>query len=198
MERRSAQSDSPLARSPQSGLTLLELLLVIVLIGLLVGVGSVSLDSLTYSSRLKASARRLASTIRLAQDQAIVTGQFFSIEYDLNRHRYRLLAFPEWATPDVDVQDEDLQKFIWRELEDRVRFEDITEDDGDIIEEQDEGQTYRVGFDIEGPRYGYVVHLVDARGQRFSVEVNGLTGLVSFYDYYREIDQVTEDEFDFN
>jgi general secretion pathway protein H len=182
----------------RGGFTLIELLLVIVVVGMLVGFGAVNLDGITQSSRLKASARRLASTIRLGQDQSIVSGIYHSIEFDMNLHRYRLLQFPEWATPDQDVADDDLQFLSWNNLEHGVRFEDITEDDGDVIEDPPTGSTYRVGFDIAGPRYGYVLHLIDQRGERFSLEINGLTGLVNFYDYYREIDQVTEDDFDFN
>ncbi len=180
-----------------SGFTLIELLLVIVLVGIMVGFGAVSMDNLSFTARLKASARELASVVRLGQDQAVVTGIYHTLEFDFFRSRYRLLILPEWATTDEDVDDEDIEFLGWHEFRDRVFIEDITEDDGDVIEELEEGETYRVGFDIDGPRYGYVVHIIDDKGERYSLEVNGLTGLISFYDYYREIDQLTEEDFDF-
>ncbi len=67
------------------GFTLLELLAVVALLGIVLFFVVPKLDNVTPGSRLKAAARKVGSTMELAQGQAIATGKEHVLAYDLSK-----------------------------------------------------------------------------------------------------------------
>jgi prepilin-type N-terminal cleavage/methylation domain-containing protein len=85
------------SRRARGGFTLLELLAVVALLGLVLFFVIPNLDGLTPRARLRATARRIGSTMELAQGEAISSGKQFTMAYDLNKKMYWIILPP----PDV-------------------------------------------------------------------------------------------------
>ena len=73
----------------QSGFTLMELILVIVIIGLATGLLSVRLGSLDVW-REQAAIRKLAETIVLLNHRAVMDREFYRMEFDFENNSYRV------------------------------------------------------------------------------------------------------------
>ena len=178
------------ARGTRDGFTLLEILIVISILGVLVTLTGLKLDGVTSSARLRSSARRVGSTIQYMQSQSIVQGRYYYIQYDLEENRYRIVIAPEYAREGMDLEGLVKQQY-WRPLLEGVEFEDITFDDGVVVEED----LIDVPFTPTGMKWGFLLHLINENGRRFTVEANALTGLVRYYPYYKELDEVPEELF---
>src|SRR6478672_5841819 len=87
-------------RSREAGFTLLELLAVVALLGLVLFFVLPNLDNLTPRARLKSAARRIGTTMELAQGEAISSGKEFVLAYDLSKGTYWvILPPPDPAVP---------------------------------------------------------------------------------------------------
>jgi hypothetical protein len=148
------------------------------------------LDGLTASSRLRASARRIGSTTQFLQSQAIVQGRYYFLEIDLDEHRLRSVIAPEYAREGMELEGL-TEAQPWRYLERGVQFEDLVFDDGEMREED----RIQIPFTVTGLKWGFLVHLINEDGRRFTVEANSLTGLVRYYPYYKELQEIPEDLF---
>src|SRR5947209_2592518 len=82
------------ARASRSGFTLLELLAVVALLGLVLFFVVPNLDSITPRARLKSAARRIGTTMELAQGEAIASGKEFTLAYDLSKGTYWIILPP--------------------------------------------------------------------------------------------------------
>lgn len=76
-------------RSPARGFTLIELMLVLVVMGLLVGLTPPLFEKAFPSLKLKAATRDLAQEMRFIQQSAILTGQVTKVRFDLQNNAYR-------------------------------------------------------------------------------------------------------------
>jgi general secretion pathway protein H len=74
-------------RGPQSGFTLLEILIVLVIVGLMAGMSIRGLRSLAKSD-LRASASKLSGAIRYLFDRASTTGKYHRLVIDVDEGRY--------------------------------------------------------------------------------------------------------------
>lgn len=75
-------------RDPQAGLTLIEMLVVLVIIGVMAGVAVLGLGSLDRGARAEAEARRLADRLQLASDQVLVSGAPLAMVWDAGGYRF--------------------------------------------------------------------------------------------------------------
>jgi prepilin-type N-terminal cleavage/methylation domain-containing protein len=174
------------------GFTLLELMIVIMIIGLTMSMVLFRVDGLTEKSRIRAAARMLGSTIDNVKTSAVAQGKSFYIDYDLDEHAYRIV---------LPVEEQDLQEWLeeeytrldWRYLPSGVSFKDICIANGEVW---DRGVHY-VGFSPLGTTdIGHIIHLVTGEEEEkyYSIEVNCVTGMVRFHDYYKEFYQIQSDE----
>jgi Tfp pilus assembly protein FimT len=67
---------------------------VIAILGVLLFVVVPNLDNVTPTARLKSAARKIGTTMELAQGQAIATGKEYTLAYDLSSGKFKLLAPP--------------------------------------------------------------------------------------------------------
>jgi prepilin-type N-terminal cleavage/methylation domain-containing protein len=86
------------ARAHQAGFTLIELLAVVAVLAMVLFFAVPSLDNISPGARLRATARKLGSTIELAQGEAASSGKEFVLAYDLNRGAYWVVLPPPDTT----------------------------------------------------------------------------------------------------
>lgn len=85
----------PAARDPQSGLTLVEVLVVIAVIGVATGAAMMGLNGADRNARPQAEAVRLARHLSLAVDEALVSGLPLQLIWDEGGY-----AFVQWREAD--------------------------------------------------------------------------------------------------
>jgi len=88
-------------RSVERGFTLLELLVVMVIAGLLLGM--VSLNAMPDDRQvLQQDAQRIALLLQLARDEAIVRNRPVAFEADTNQYRFLIREEQEWQALQQD------------------------------------------------------------------------------------------------
>lgn len=86
-------------RDPQAGLTLIETLIVIVVIGVATGAAMMGLNGADRGDRAQAEAVRLARHLSLAVDEALVSGMPLQLLWD-----ERGYAFVQWQGGELEWQ----------------------------------------------------------------------------------------------
>lgn len=158
------------------GFTLVELVVVTAIIGLILASVAIRFDSLTVSARLRSSAREVASTIGLAHSQASSTGRAQTMVFDTDNHEY-------WIESDSEGQGEG-KEWLPRK---KCLYRDVTFEDIQVGEEM---YSERGALSIEisplGVTSASMIHLQAEGGGQMTLEVCPLTGLVRFYEGYKE------------
>lgn len=117
-------------RSPQPGFTLIELLVVIVVIGIIVSIGLLSLGVLGDDRQLRREAFRIGSLLEVAQDEAVMQGREFGLEVMLTS--YRFVEFDPFQRLWAEVQTDDV--FRARQLPEGIEFDLLLEDKSVLLE----------------------------------------------------------------
>ena len=89
-----------------AGITLIEMLVVMTLIGLLASVATPSVTAGMETVKLRNSAERLAATLRLARERAVRTRHYFQVTVDPQAHRVELRDLEgdfarDWQMPET-------------------------------------------------------------------------------------------------
>jgi Tfp pilus assembly protein FimT len=173
------------------GLTMVEVLVVILVLGMAITTIALNLDHVTPTARIFASARELGSMLEYVRNEAIVQKRDLFLIVDLDRQSYR------WArAPEIERRGEDLERdsefSSWKTLLRGVQFEDLTFSDG--LKAPDSPAW--IPFTANGLPQGVVVHLINEEGRRVSTEINSLTGAVSITDGYKEVERVEDSMFE--
>ena len=101
----------PAGQNTARGFTLLELLVVLVIVGVMLGV--VSFNAMPSSQQvLENEARRIALLLQLARDEAIVRNSPVAFEADPERYRFLLRTNKIWAPLEKDdlLRERDFQR----------------------------------------------------------------------------------------
>lgn len=106
----SARAPSP-ARDGEAGISLVEVLVVLAIVGLMSGLSVIGLGALDRGSRAEAEARRLADRLRLASDEVLVTAMPVAMIWDARGYRFvgwdpaaeawEAHSLPELGTPHI-------------------------------------------------------------------------------------------------
>ncbi len=166
------------------GFTLIELLGVMIILGLIASIAFVSYEALVPASVLNSAVRELAATLQATRSEAIARSQPFWIEYYFESspehpRGYRVVT-PFKAGPQggLALRDDEriTQSFV--PLPENVEFEEIDVDGVAHVK----GQVV-VRFDPLGTATDHTIILIQRPyDNRFSIEVQALTGLISFHD----------------
>ena len=111
-------------RNFQSGFTLIELLVVIVVIGIIVSIGLLSLGVLGDDRQLRREAFRIGSLLEVVQDEAVMQGREFGLEIMLAS--YRFVEFDPYQQRWAEVPTENV--FRARTLPEGIEFDLLLED----------------------------------------------------------------------
>ncbi len=156
------------------GFTLIELMVVMVIIGSILGIVTTNLDSLTPSSRISASAREISSSIQLAMSNAIITGTPTAIYYDLDKNYHQ-----------VRTKN---QKGEYENLSLTYLLRGVTYQDIDVMEEKKHKDGWlQVEISPLGTMAGHVIHLINEEGIQITLEVNPLSGIVEIKKGYAPV-----------
>lgn len=178
------------ARGRRSGFTLIEMLGVIVIMALIAGLVTMNWRAILPRTELHSATRILASTIQGAHSEAIARNAVFRIEYDLDKHRYRVNT-PYRLGGGLAANDDDRVSQDWIDLPLSVRFERI----------QIDGVEYRKGmvyvrFDPLGAASGHIITLEqEPYKDKYSIEVQGLTGMIDYHEGAFERQPPREEDF---
>lgn len=86
------------------GFTLIEILVTIVIIGIVMSIGMLSLSLVGDDREIRKEAQRLVSLLQLAQDDALMQGREFGVEFMEGAYRFVEYdpASNQWAEPFLD------------------------------------------------------------------------------------------------
>jgi general secretion pathway protein H len=76
------------ARDLEAGLTLIEVLVALAIMGVMTGMTVLTLDRLDRGGRAEAEAMRLADRLRLASDQALLSGGVLALAWSARGYRF--------------------------------------------------------------------------------------------------------------
>jgi len=161
----------------RGGFSMIEILAVIVILGLIATLVTVNWPAILPRAELHSTVRQIASAIQGARSEAIARNAVFKIEYDLDRHRYRVNT-PFRIGGGLAPNEEERIAFDWIELPDSVRFSRI----------QIDGVEYKSGivfvrFDPLGAASGHIVCLVQQpHDTLYTIEVQALTGSIDYHE----------------
>ena len=179
-----------------AGFTVIELMVVILLLGVVVGYGFLKIDNLVPSARLDKAARDLGQMLSRLRNLSIFAGRTHFLEYNLDAQTYRISR-----PTTIREQEEGLDDYIesdWFELPKKVRIKAIQFSDRDA----ETRGLVRVEFTPTGEVVGHLIHILsdeilDEAKNRYTVEINPITGLVTYTQgIHKSYDQVRS-EFEF-
>ncbi|MBL8900895.1 MAG: prepilin-type N-terminal cleavage/methylation domain-containing protein [Planctomycetes bacterium] len=193
-------------RSTERGMTLIEISVVLLIIGLATGGVLVGIDGFLPEARVRGVAREVGAQLRLARTLAWSRGQPYWIEYDLRERRMRTVSpYVRGSDPLRLAQTPEQRDFMgwyelvpqkdWEKLEIEIWYPDSTKARGD--------QPVVIRFDPRGTfAYHFVVMIDKSEGKDspqlwkyFTLEVRGFTGDVEFYAGLPEIHAPSEADF---
>lgn len=164
-------------RAARAGFSMIEMLGVLVILGLIATIVAVNWRAILPKTELHSAVRTLASRLHGTRSEAIARSAEYRIEYDIDRHRYRVNT-PFKVDQGLALREEDRVSLAWVELPQTVRFARVQIDGVDY----EEG-IVRVRFDALGSSSGHVITFVQKpEDHQYTVEVQGLTGLIEYHD----------------
>lgn len=181
-------------RRTSSGFTLIELVVVVLIIGVMVGLATTRLDFVAPKYRLRAAARDVAAVMRQGKSRAAAQGKDVYFEADLSQGRYWLLVpFPKEDPSDprpVESRPLEYQAMFVRSLPDGVHFVEV------ILGDKDKSTSGRIRVRLSafGASSHVIFNMDNTDHATIAVKVNGFTGLVSFYDEHQTPDELLEDQ----
>ena len=162
----------------ESGFTLIELTIVVLLLGLFSALVVPRLPGVGADG-LKSSARRIAGTVKYFFNEAALSGRPHRLEYNLDEGTFRVRRI------EVDGEVVELSGTGKEQrLKGRVRFKDIdipgrgSFSQGEVVTE-----IQPVGWMEET-----VVHLEEEGGRTLTLRIMPYTGTTEVFDGYREFD----------
>lgn len=174
-------------RSRDRGLTFLEIMVVVTILGVLLAVSSPSLKNMYQKMQLNASARQIGSLCKYGRAAAIMQEGEVRILFDLESARYRLRLPPKVDEDDrrshSRYRNEEEKKLASVEepkyLPPDVEFVEIMTD---APEEENPGR-WQTGliFYQNGSATPCIITLENRRGRRVTIEVQHATGAVRIY-----------------
>ena len=183
-------------RRAARGFTFVELMVVLAILAFAFTYAIVHLDGATGQARLASAGRQVGTTVEFLHGHAVQANRPMEMEIRLDTGEWRSILPARPSESESDRQDEEEVLFTdWVALPRNIRFEGIqldsreTRTDGTLV------ITFEPGGEIS-PN-GFMIRLVsdeirDIDQALFSVEVNGLTGEVSYLPGNATFDQVVK------
>ncbi|MBI2932517.1 MAG: prepilin-type N-terminal cleavage/methylation domain-containing protein [Planctomycetes bacterium] len=179
----------------RSGFTLIELICVVAIVALLFTLAALRMDHLIPKYKLRGAAREIGAILKQARTRAASAGQDVYVQIEVSEGRYGIVApFPKLnndGTP-KDPPELEYQEVFRRELPGdfgkRVEFVNV------ILGRDQKIENGRALIRLSP--FGASSHvIVNLRldDAPMAVKMNGLTGVLSFTEEFREADELVED-----
>jgi len=171
------------------GLTLLELMVVISILGLMLFFVVPNMDKILPSARINGATRAIAATIGFARSQAIFTGKPYEVHFQIDESWYQMLSYDQVEAGPYGGGLRPRKAY----LPGKVRIRDIQFATGT----KKESGLVKVRISPLGRFDEFVIHLVDRRRRQdnpvpWTVHFDPLTGLSDIYDYEKTVGQISE------
>lgn len=177
-------------RGTRAGFSMIEMLAVIVILGLIATLVTMNWQAILPRTELHSAVRILASTIQGTHSEAIARNAIFKIEYDLDKHRYRVNTPFRLGGGLAPNEDERIAQ-NWIDLPESVKFKRVQIDGVDYSR----GMVF-VRFDPLGAASGHIVTLEqEPYKSDYTLEVQALTGMVDYHEGSFERLAPKEDDF---
>ncbi len=179
-------------RTSRAGFSLVEILAVLVILGLMAGIATVSWQATLPRAQLNTSVRVLSERIHGTRADAIARNLEFRLYYDIEKNRYWVETPYALEGGRLAVGDEEHAIVFETPLEQSIAFHEIVID-GEVYTD---GTVY-VRFDPLGAASDHRIILYQEMFDRyFTIEVLALTGLVRFHDDFFEREPPRDGDFD--
>ncbi len=190
-----------LGAAPQArrGFSLVELMVVVAVLGLIVGIVTISYKNVLPRTQLNSAVRVLSDHLHGTRSEAIARNREFLFQYDLDNNTYWVLT-PYWndseggLSPYLVIYEEyeaDLRRIHETKLPEGVSFHGIQ-----LNDELYETGIQSVRFRPLGYSTDHRIILYQERYDRyFTVEVLSLTGLIRFHEGQNPRPILTESDF---
>ncbi|MCY2956927.1 MAG: prepilin-type N-terminal cleavage/methylation domain-containing protein [Planctomycetota bacterium] len=186
------------ARTGETGFTLIEIMVTMVIMGLLVAMVAPSLDAYVPKSRLDSAAKVLAANLDMVRSEAKIQSKPYTVELDLKHARWRRVFPPEQRlTTDQELWTIESQNEDWNELGDDVVFAGAGSANLGLARDG----MYKVNFDVNGFTSDQVImlHLLSDPKMIWSIQFHGITGraeiLTNFEGTEHPLEEVGEGGF---
>lgn len=168
----------PVAKSaPESGFTIIELIMVIVILGILLSQTVLNMNGITPEYRLRSAARQVGSTINWARSLAGGAGNEYQLYYNLDDGKY-WIVLPPGKDDDPRMLPEERERMSDQNIPEAVQIERIIRLDGSSITD---GEIY-IKFDPLGTEGSHIVYLRNSEGGLITLKYNSLLGVVDYYN----------------
>jgi prepilin-type N-terminal cleavage/methylation domain-containing protein len=174
---------APSSRRGAAGFTFIELMVVIAILALLASIVVANLDGISAPTKLRGCARAIGNEVLQLKEISGVQNRALSIEFDPANQRWRVIDAPS-ATEIPDPKEREQETFFgdWEEPPLGVRFEgpqfsasDVGGSGTTVVTFEGDGEVVPSGFVV------FVSHERVPEEEGVTVEVSGLTGLVSYH-----------------
>ena len=178
----------------ERGFTFVELMVVLAILAFAFAYAVIHLDGATGEARLASAARQMGSSVEFLRGHAIQASRPMELEIDIDKGSWTSIMPPRPSESEVERRDQEEVIYTYPlVLPPRIRIEAIQID----AHEQKTTGILVVTFSPLGEitPSGFLVRLLsdeiaDRDAASFSVEVNGLTGEVSYLPGIAPFDQV--------
>jgi prepilin-type N-terminal cleavage/methylation domain-containing protein len=186
----------PPARRPAAGFTFIEMMVVIAILSLLASIVVAHLDGISAPTKVRGAARAIGNQVLELKEAAALKDRPLSIEFDLEHQRWRIVDAPtETDVPDPQQREEATFYGEWTAPPTGVRLAEVSFSATDVdttgttvVTFQGDGEVRPSGF------VAFLSHESLPEDEGMSVEVSGLTGLVSYHDGHFKAEEIRRPE----
>jgi prepilin-type N-terminal cleavage/methylation domain-containing protein len=174
----------------QRGFTLIELICVVVIVTVMLIVGVVNVEYLVPKYRLRAAAREIGKLLKTARTRAATMNKDVYVQFDFeNQTCCVLVPFKKETEGESPQEEYEYRKTMQITLPEGVSLFDVIVSE----EEKASSDTYIVRISPFGFATNIIVNLENKQGDKQSVELNGITGGLTFYNEHRSAYEMLED-----
>lgn len=148
-------------RHQKEGLTLVEVIIVIIIIGIASGLVGILVSRGSGSRELRLFTKDISTTLRYARNRAVAEKKIYCFVIDTDEQMYRLYA------EDTDYKEKTL-----------ILSESIPEEFQMTIQDSDKKSPH-LEFFPRGNATGGLIQITSERGTVYSIDVNRITGKIT-------------------